>query len=188
MRIQNNGLTRDAHRPKRSLAEQPETVSAARLAAEAAFAMPLQMSAALAVPIHFVSVRRRLRQPPGLQPPAPAVVAEQPAAKTPRVFRLGDSQDKGLLEQSHDEAAEVPGRRRRPVNATKRPGPVLRLVASGQQGLTAVTGSAPAAQPSPCAQLDQLRLMLCDLEPTFADIRFAQAFQIASSLWGEAWS
>jgi hypothetical protein len=61
---------------------------------------------------------------------------------------------------------------------------VLRIAASGQRAPLPPASAAPAAQPSPRAQLEQLRMMLTEMEPTFAQIRFAQAFQI--ELLGES--
>ncbi len=184
MRTRYNGLPRDIRRPPRADAEQPDTVSAARLAAEAAFVMPPVPSFAPAVPVQFVPVRRRLHQPPDLGPPTTTVAAEQPAVKTPRVFRLGDAQGKGLPAQPREATPEEPARRRSEVTAAKRPGPVLRIAASGQRAPLPPASAAPAAQPSPRAQLEQLRMMLTEMEPTFAQIRFAQAFQI--ELLGES--
>jgi hypothetical protein len=80
------------HRSTRAPVEPPAPVSAARRAAEAAFAAPSLPSAAPAVPVQIVSVRRRLRELPNQLPPIADVVADPPAEKTPRVFRLRDTQ------------------------------------------------------------------------------------------------
>jgi hypothetical protein len=184
MRTHFNSSNQDTRRPPRTLAEQPDTVSAARLAAEAAFVTPPVKSAALAVPVQIVSVRRRLCQPQNLQQPPTAHIAEQPAAKIPRVFRLEEARGEARSPGPHEYTLNEPAHHRRPVNAVKRPGPVLRIVAAAQLASVTAAASPNAAQPSPREQLDRLRLMLAELEPTFAQIRFAQAFKIERPIEG----
>jgi hypothetical protein len=184
MRTHFNGLNQDTRRPPRTLAEQPDTVSAARLAAEAAFVTPPVKSAALAVPVQIVAVRRRVCQPQNLQQPPTTRIAEQPAAKIPRVFRLEEAKGEARSPGPHEDTLNEPAHHRSPVDAVKRPGPVLRIVAAVQLASVTAAATPHAAQPSPREQLDRLRLVLAELELTFAQIRSAQAFKIELPIEG----
>jgi hypothetical protein len=177
MRHRDNSKTGDIRRPIRATAE-PSPVSAARRAAEAAFAAPVLPAAVLAVPVQVVSVRRRLREMPNQRLPIADVVADQPAAKTPRVFRLHDTHNALIPAPAQPEKPEELPRRRRRVNTSRRPGPVQRSFARGPETASAEPAVARTGQPSRREQLDELRRMLSDLDQTFAQIRFAQHFRI----------
>ncbi len=128
--------------------------------------------------MRVVAVRRRLAPAAELQAPAAAEVPDQAAAKTPRVFRLGDAQGQHPAPQAHAGAPAEPAPRRRRVNATKRPGPVSWQLGDGARAAVSASGLAQAAPASPMAELESLRRMLDELEPTFAQIRFAQSFHV----------
>lgn len=188
---------------------QSAALSAARLAAEAAFAPAPVLAAAAPVQVRIVVARRRRLQSADVQAPPAAPVAQLPASKTPRVFRLGDDgkdngkgngkdggKDKDADRQGDMDlakgdrtarpaaaspqspgGAQPPARRRRKDKATERPGPVVLVAVAPARAAPrpATADGPPTPQPQ---ELEALRRMLAELEPTFAQIRFAQAFRL----------
>lgn len=131
-------------------------MSAARLAAEAAFGAPLQ--ALQPVLQAQVTVRKARQLDPADEPaalaPAPAEGATEASAKAPRIFRvdavrLSDPEDPRLVEAS--DASQVPGShdmpavpRRRHRSPDKRPGPVLHVVQAAAAPAQTLEPMAPA--------------------------------------------
>jgi hypothetical protein len=166
-------------------------MSAARLAAEAAFApAPVHDAPPLLLPAQVVV--RRARGAPLTLAAAAATDSAGPSAasstKGPRVFRveaaaspiaLADDHPRWpATTNGHDGVAHMPTSRPRRTAADKRPGPVLHVV----HALPARPEPAPQAQ-----RLDELTVQLARLEPVLADIRRAQAFRLVDESCAREW-
>ena len=176
------------------LSETP--MSAARLAAEAAFAGP---RSPVSEPVRaLVTVRRaRLALPPQAAA-AGAAEPAAPAAKVQRVFRIDAPREpppQGPLPgpsaaepvaaatpRAAEAAAPAPPpavvRRRRRADPDKRPGPVLHVV---------VDLPPPPAAPAAPLQAAQLMEALDALDPLLQDIARAQAWRFDGSAFQAEW-
>lgn len=209
--MQNGQRTQDSapnksfrHRAPVRLAPQANTSdltgaapSAARLAAEAAFACP-QVSASPSHPAQ-VSVRR-MRSASLTVTPAPegqAVIASKQLTKEPRVFRLDAVLTPPSLEllaalpamaeaaphsailaaQTHDQAVS------HRIASDKRPGPVRHVIHALPELLVDQRGDPEARQP-------QLRMLMAELQavsPDLAIIAQAQAFSLVDERLAREW-
>jgi hypothetical protein len=165
-------------------------MSAARLAAEAAFAAPLFSAPPASAPAQ-VTVRRA--RGPGL---ATAVAddvdtssagpSDSSTAKGPRVFRIdaapsavtlvADDLPTPTAWQGDDAVVSRPTSRLRRTATDKRPGPVLHVV-----------HTLPSRQVTSLQPLGALTTQLALLEPVLADIQHAQAFQFVDNSQASEW-
>jgi hypothetical protein len=176
------------------LKKTPTPASAARLAAEAAFAATPKHSAPPSL-THITVRRRRLASdlPPaqvGVGPPANTTVTPEP--QQPRVFRVDarDARPIAVKEQTRPhrpQTSEAPGprdvaapaARRRRTAVNKRPGPVVVV--------THAVGPMAPADAGPGLKLDQLRISLASVGPVLDAIARAQSFRFDVGHFDTAW-
>lgn len=165
-------------------------ISAARLAAEAAFtAPPSNPAPAVQTQVTVRKVRLAASASPTGMPAAGAQDSGEQARKAPRVFRLDASQAAPNLQMSADQAAvqtssaavSIGMTRRSARKATdKRPGPVVHVIHALPVQRREIQ---KVAQPT----LEALIMKLACVEPVLQQIQHAQALVFIDERFSKEW-